>query len=279
MNDRIKNCLWGLAAGEALALRAKLATESPVRGLHSQLAIEVVSCLQGPENPDAISKSFAEKLSLWVAKPAAANPSAACLEVASRIAANRPWNGSGVEEAIDNSCVARGTPIGAWASSVGAAAELALECARVTHPNEVTIASAAAAAVICFLAADGLPTGQWAAKAADIVSVNKDFTEALSAASRLAADRVEPEVAMSDAFLGNGDFATETVARAMYCCMSAPSSFADAVALAAGAPGDPAATAALVGAWMATKQGMAAIPEGWTQGIAEDIVSCLPVRT
>lgn len=279
---RLQDCLLGLAVGEALALKPS-GQGTVVRGLNAQLAILVDCSLCGAwtgceaQSPESVAKAFAKGLVGWLQDAPPDNPSAACAEVASRIASNRPWAESGLEGAVDNSCVARGAPIGAWASSVGAAAEFAIEVARITHPEELAVSSAAAAAVICFLAADGVPSGQWAARAVEIVSVNGELVRALSLTSRLAADRVDPMEAFG--FLGDGEAAPDAVARALFCCMSSPGSFAGPVAVAAGAPGDAAATAALVGAWMAARNGIAGIPEGWKGRVTPDIMKQLePIK-
>lgn len=275
--NKISDCMIGLCIGESLAL----ATPQAARGLHAQLAIQTVASwnavplIQGKKNAEDIAKLFAQGLPKWTKEYVPDNPSETCLEVASRIANGCPWNECGIENATDNICIARCAPLGIYAKSIGEAAELALECARVTHTDESSLSAAVAAATVCFLAANGVSCGQWAAYAAKS-SVSKEFVWVLSSTTKLIVDKIDRKIALEQ--FGDGVSAANAIAKALYCCMIEPKSFVDPVAVAAGSGGD-ACAAALTGAWMGTKFGSKEIPEGWLGGIPADVLSSISSLT
>lgn len=177
--------------------------------------------------------------------------------------------------------VVRVAPVGLFWSEPDVAFERGCEAAAVTHghPSGYLPAGCLAAIISAIIGGGSL------SQAVEITVVllrnkpgHEECLAALSKAQKLATRRAPAPETISE--LGEGWTATEALAVAVYCVLSAPCDFAAAVRLAVNHSGDSDSTGAITGNILGAFLGREAIPAGWLQclelrGVLEQVAADL----
>jgi ADP-ribosylglycohydrolase len=160
----------------------------------------------------------------------------------------------------DTGATARAMPIGLyWNDIITKSIQFGILSCEISHTDMNSKCSAVAAALGTLLASKNVPTGCWANEITAITSgIDKEFVESIKLASKIAANKTTPEE--SKKIIGPGHQCNESIAIALYSCMSEPFSWKDAVTKAIDASDNPCSSGCIAGGWMGAKFGIQGLP-------------------
>lgn len=254
--DKYSGCLLGMAAGSALGRMAK--------PMDCQMTVAVgEASIASKHNVDAFIPMLSRRFVEWLGKhdsSAFRAPDYTCITACENLAAGRKWDESGIGGAIGNGSTMRTIPVGLYESRTDAIVIFSIESSRITHPGELPLCSAAAAALVTRFAIEDEPVGFWANELLKVVSINDDFKKMIRIVAELASYQDESKAPFGECWTGD-----EVIARALFCCMMHPECYKEAVQMAARSEGDSDAIASIVGAWMGAKFGLKGIPKEWLE--------------
>jgi len=288
--DTCRGCMLGLAIGDALGATTEFinnredinaVTGGGVKDLpqpaiytdDTQMTICVAEALLDSPDPVekfmlALSKQFIDWYQVQETEQEQRRaPGSTCLTACAHLKSGIRWEESGVPGSTGCGSAMRSAPIGLRFKRLERVVDFAIHSSIITHPNELALSASVGNALVTFLAINDVPTGQWANELIKVASINKQFMELMAMAAEAAAIGVEPDFALSDECLGLGWTGHEAIASALYCCMTNPSSYKDAVLMAANTIGDSDSIACIVGGWMGAKLGLQGIPTEWVDKI------------
>lgn len=184
------------------------------------------------------------------------------------------WRDSGVAQSKGCGANMRVAPIGlVLADDLEACADVARDCARITHAHPAALEGAAAAALLVSLSLRHLSPREMHAevmrrcggRSPDFDAIFSKVPEVLDAP----ADRVLVARDTTPEALGEGWVAEEAIASALWCVWRHPDSFREAVLRAVKTDGDSDSIATMAGSIMGARLGLDAIPETWRRDVED----------
>ena len=271
--DRVTAALLGLAVGNALgglarrerrrlklsgALPASLleaaaltAAGAPVTATTQQALISGTTWLaEGDRAPIAVSDRLVD------AGSTLRHPGNALSAAVVRRSQGRPWWSAGVPS-YGNAALARATAVAFTTRPDSSPTAVALDT-LLTHAHPLAVATAGAYADALLELVGGQAGWSWLVRLATAAS-----EPMLAAKLRTAVTLRGAPTAVALRRIGTRADAPTALARALWLLCSHPHDGASAVAEAAAQPGDPATTAAITGALVGARDGMAAFPSHW----------------
>ena len=297
--DRIKGAIVGSAIGDALGYAegsvefdATITPKNPkvfletLPGRYSDDTQMMRATCEGiiraqprnahDEDIHKAAEEIAEDYIQWKKAPHEGShraPGGACMYGVGNLADGKDWDKSGKPNGGGCGAAMRSAPYGLWFShNVKQALRMAGEHAVMTHKLDMAQASAAAIAAgvaPAFYATDPLDIARQYCMAAQHYH---DKTGQMCAQAMMFAwkETKPPEWDAPDWLvldMWRGWAGHEAVAASLYCFLSHPESFEDAVLLAVNSPGDSDSLGAITGALSGAYLGYDAIPEHWAQAV------------
>lgn len=288
--DKFRGCILGLAIGDALGYPLEF-----IRSLEDIDAItggkidlsdpalfsddtQMSLCVaQALIESEGMHEKFVGSLSKYFVKwfntqnegsPNKRAPGASCLAGCENLSNGIAWSDSGVSSKGCGSAM-RSAPVGLyWKSDMLKVIEWGRDSSILTHNDDTSMCSAAATALMVFLAMNDVPVGLWAFEMnTPLGGISQEFTTSIEKAARAAGERQDPWVVLRDDNLGEGWLGHETVASALYCAMMFPNDYVGAVSTAARTVGDSDSIACITGAIMGARLGIESIPTEWIEKI------------
>lgn len=194
-------------------------------------------------------------------------PGETCMTGCRNLAAGVSWRGAGVAQSKGCGSVMRVAPIGlvlgkdrAWLLEVSRASSV------LTHGHDAAVESCAAIALAVDLALHRTsPEDIVRAVTAECAPRSPDLAEALR---KLSEHRNSPpELALSEAGVGEGWVAEEAAVSALYCFLRSPDDFEATVLTGTNTDGDSDSIACIAGAISGAYNGLAAIPSRWRERV------------
>jgi ADP-ribosylglycohydrolase len=305
----------GLAVGDAIGypvefLRSKEAilavTKGGVNGPPSpaiytddtQMTLCVArALLSRPADEQEFGARLASEFLCWLETQAQGSPhkrapGSSCIAGCENLRRGLPWAESGVDSRGCGAAM-RVAPIGLrFHSDMISAISYSRESSVPTHNNMTAMASASAAAMMVYLAANDVPPGLWAheiqAPLGGICSLHPpgfdpmlggvrtpgdagpladDLMDAIDMAVRCAASGMDSWEALSADYVGEAWEGHEAVASALFCVLCGKDDYAAAVLTAANSVGDSDTIACITGGIMGARLGIGAIPPDWAESI------------
>jgi ADP-ribosylglycohydrolase len=194
-------------------------------------------------------------------------PGSTCMTGCQNLAAGAPWQSAGVAESKGCGSAMRAAPIGLlyWRDRA-TLLEVSRASSVLTLGHPAAIEGAAAAALLVAMALEKRTPEQMHA---ELVSHLGGRAAALDARLAQLPEMIEqpPELALSDAGLGEAWVAEEAVASALYCFWRSPDDFAETVITAANTDGDSDSIACIAGSISGAFNGIDAIPSRWRETV------------
>jgi ADP-ribosylglycohydrolase len=194
-------------------------------------------------------------------------PGNTCLSACRNLKDGVRWDKSGIAASTGCGSAMRSAPIGLYHDRIEKIADFAINSSVITHPHDLATCASVGTALLTRLALNDMSPGCWAAELVVVASISTDFTDIIKLAAQQAAEKGHPDYVLSDHCLGEGWTGHDAVASALFCCMTHPNSYKDAVLLAANTIGDSDSIACIAGAWMGARLGTEGIPKEWQDGI------------
>lgn len=302
--DQFTGCILGLAAGDALGYPAEFRTrEQILREIGPEGITGYIShkdprfsrpFIVGPDHPpgtftddtqmslavakglleagggdlDAAMDAIGRRFVAWArSEDNDRSPGETCMTGCRNLGRGVPWRQAGVPGSKGCGSAMRVAPVGLYYHRDR---ERLVEVARATslptHGHPAAVEGAAAAALMVAVALDG---GDGEAMLEAIRRAcggrSEDFDECLEKLPRLVSE--PPELALSEAGLGEGWVAEEAVASALYCVLRHPDDLRAAVLEAVNTDGDSDSIAAICGSVMGARLGLDAIPPPWVRDV------------
>lgn len=315
--NKMVGCLLGTAIGDALGYQVEFQHVEPVKPYKvtdfaehthrmpdgkamfsddTQMAMAVARGLlrSGSLSVEETAEEVAEEFIAWLHDPENTRaPGNACLTGCRNLEAGKHWRESGKPDGRGCGTAMRSMVYGMWSPGATPAAwrkaeELAGYHSYMTHGSDSAAASAAAVAVTvsALLNESDIPPkeavrlGIVAARRFDDEAADL-FEAAVTCAEGKAPDggTVTPSRVL-DLWRGwRGWRGDEAVAASIYCFLSNPDDYHDAVLMAANSPGDSDSLAAITGAFVGAHLGATAIPYAWVDNIEKvDQLNALAAR-
>jgi ADP-ribosylglycohydrolase len=289
VRQRFQGCILGLAIGDALGRETEFirsredilaVTKGGVKDLpvppiytdDTQMTLCIAEALiETGKDPEKFIRALGQKFIEWYDTQKDPNQSRApgntCLTACSNLKSGVHWEKAGIESSKGCGSAMRSAPIGLMFDQEHEIVDYGVNSSIITHPNEVAICASVGNALVTHLAFAGTPVGQWGNELVRVDSINEEFTKVILKATQYAAERRDPDFVMSEDGVGEGWCGHEAVACALFCCMTHPNSYKDAVLLAANAIGDSDSIACIAGGWMGARLGLESIPAEWVEKI------------
>lgn len=194
-------------------------------------------------------------------------PGGTCMTGCANLAQGVPWREAGVADSKGCGSAMRVAPIGLvfWRDQARLL-ELAKSSSLLTHGHPAGIAGAAAAALLVALALEKQsPSVMHAMLIETLGGQAKDLDRRLEQLPAMLEQ--PPEIALSEAGLGESWVAEEAVVSALYCFWRSPADFARTVLTAANTNGDSDSIACIAGAISGAFNGLDSIPLNWRRTI------------
>ena len=194
-------------------------------------------------------------------------PGSTCMTGCANLARGVPWQRSGVEDSKGCGSAMRVAPIGLlFAHDTARLIEVAEASSLLTHGHPAATAGAAAAALLVAYALEGRPPADMFAGLQKELGGRADDLDSRLAELPTMLDQ-PPEIALSDAGLGEAWVAEEAVVSALYCFWRSPADYSQTVITAINTDGDSDSIAAIAGSISGAFNGADAIPERWRTGV------------
>jgi ADP-ribosylglycohydrolase len=182
-----------------------------------------------------------------------------------------PWQRSGVAQSKGCGANMRVAPIGLFYDDLDVVADVAADCARITHAHQTALAASAATALCVALAARGeTPEAIHAVVAGRIAGAAPDL-EALWARIPGVLDqdplRVLVDLEQNPGGLGESWVADEALASAFYCFWRHADDARACLLEAANTDGDSDSIACIAGGIVGARLGRSALPSEWITGV------------
>lgn len=254
-------------------------TDLPAEALYTddtQMAVCVAEALvsAGHLSVEAFMEVLSKNFVAWYHTQSdprfARAPGESCLRGCANLAAGIHWEISGINSKGCGSAM-RSPPIGLFHfKDMTKCVDFAKESSRPTHNNDIALCAAVGAAMMPALALQEVPVGIWGHEIASLTSgVSEPFVKIVNEAVRLAGARMDPRVAMTDDYLGEAWAGHSAVASALFCCVSHPGDFKQAILTAVNTVGDSDTIGAITGAAMGARLGLGAIPKDWVERVED----------
>ena len=194
-------------------------------------------------------------------------PGNACMSGCRNLAQGVPWTDAGVPNSKGCGSAMRVAPIGlVYADDRTQLLAVSRASSILTHGHDAAIEGAAAAALLVALAMEQTPPKQmWEALMNMAAGRSIDFETRLAQLPGMMSQ--PPEIALSQAGLGESWVAEEAVASALYCFWRTPESFEETVITAANTDGDSDSIACIAGSIAGAFHGIDGIPQRWVEGV------------
>lgn len=292
--DKYRGCVVGLAVADALGRKiefahsaeeiTKIAGERGVEDMSSdgkftddtQMACCVAEALiESDTKFDKFMESFSKYLIAWYKSqedPAFNRaPEIGCMGACERLNMGVNWFEAGMAEGtMSNAPVVRSAPIGLYLNQIPKIVEFGIGSSQITHLDTACQCGAVASAMVTMLALQDVPVGVWAHELMlPISGIEPMFDECVAYGANMATTRIHPFQALTNDYVGEGWFATDAIAGAIFCCMRQPTSYKEAVLMAVNTIGDSDSLGCIVGAWMGARHGLAAIPPQWVSKVED----------
>jgi len=184
-----------------------------------------------------------------------------------RLADGVPWREAGVADSKGCGSAMRVAPIGLrFHRHHGQLLEVARASCLLTHGHDAALEGAAAAALLVALSLErASPEEMYRAVAEACCPRSADFAACWAKLPALL--DAPPEVALSEAGLGEGWVAEEAVASALYCVWRTPDDVRQTILTAANTDGDSDSIACIAGGISGARNGVEAIPVAWRETV------------
>lgn len=194
-------------------------------------------------------------------------PGNACMTGCGQLGKGVPWSESGVANSKGCGSAMRVAPIGlVYANEREHLLAIARASSLLTHGHDAAVEGAAAAALLVALAIDKTPPKQmWEALMDLVAGRSPDFETRLAQLPAMMSQ--PPEIALSNAGLGEAWVAEEAIVSALYCFWKAPESFEETLVYAANTDGDSDSIACIAGSIAGAFHGEGAVPARWVEGL------------
>jgi ADP-ribosylglycohydrolase len=220
----------------------------------------------GGADIEAIMQAMAARFVAWSrAEDNDRAPGHTCMTACERLAEGAPWREAGVADSKGCGSAMRVAPIGLrFHRDHAQLLEVARASSLITHGHDAALEGAAAAALLVALALAGAsPEDMYRAVADACCPRSADFDACWARLPALL--DAPPEVALSEAGLGEGWVAEEAVASALYCVWRTPDDLRQTILTAANTDGDSDSIACIAGGISGARNGVEAIPASWCE--------------
>jgi ADP-ribosylglycohydrolase len=184
-----------------------------------------------------------------------------------------PWHRAGVARSKGCGANMRVAPIGLFYDDLDVVADVAADCARITHAHPTALVAASATALCVTLAARGdAPDVIHAAIARRIAGTAPDLEALWARIPGLlddAPDDVLVDLEKNPLGLGESWVADEALASAFYCFWRHPDDARACLLEAVNTDGDSDSIACIAGGIVGARLGRAALPTAWLDGVED----------
>lgn len=222
----------------------------------------------GGADVEAIMQAMAARFVAWSrAEDNDRAPGHTSMTGCERLAEGVHWRESGVADSKGCGSAMRVAPIGLrFHRDHDQLLEVARASCLLTHGHDAALEGAAAAALLVALSLErASPEEMYRAVADACCPRSADFAACWAKLPALL--HAPPEVALSEAGLGEGWVAEEAVASALYCVWRTPDDVRQTILTAANTDGDSDSIACIAGGIAGARNGVEAIPISWRETV------------